>query len=92
MVVDSEAPFLISEDSGKNLKIDKVVIGCDAIGTSGRFINKVGTFGIAMAAYYYKIPLYVCCNLLKVDVTDKIPVESRDFKERGAIIGQGLWP
>lgn len=82
MVVDSEASFLIY-DSGDDddYKIDGVFIGCDAIGMSGSVINKIGSFGIATACYLSKIPIYICGNLLKSDVTDEIPVESRDFKE-----------
>lgn len=81
MIVDLEASFLISHESWKHLKIDKIIIWCDAIGMSWRFINKVWSFGIAMAAHYCKVPLYVSCNLLKVDVSDHIPVEKRWFKE-----------
>ncbi len=82
MVVDSEAPFLIY-DSGEDdqYKIDGVFVGCDAIGMSGAMINKIGSFGIATACYLSKIPIYVCGSLLKTDMTDEIPVESRDFRE-----------
>lgn len=81
MIIDSEAPYIISDVSGDDYKIDKVIIGCDAIGMSGAIINKVGSFGIALACLHAKVPLYISANLLKVDVTDDIPVESRDLKE-----------
>lgn len=81
MIVDSEAPYVISDASGSDYKIDKVIIGCDAIGMSGSIINKVGSYGIASACLISKVPLYVSGSLLKVDVTDDISVESRDLKE-----------
>lgn len=90
MVVDSEAAYLISDASGKEYSIDKVVIGCDAIGMSGSIINKVGSFGIALACLSSKVPLYISANLLKVDVTDEIPVESRNFKELWEKAPKGL--
>ena len=90
MVVDSEAAYLISDASGKNYSIDKVIIGCDAIGLSGSIINKVGSFGIALACFVSKIPLYISADLLKLDVTGEIPVESRDVKELWEKAPKGL--
>lgn len=90
MVVDSEASYLISDASGKDYVVNKVIIGCDAIGMSGSVINKVGSFGIALACYISKVPLYISANLLKVDVLGDIPVESRDFKELWEDAPKGL--
>lgn len=81
MVVDSEAPYFISPASGKEYEVEKVLIGCDAIGMSGSIINKTGSYSIALAAKTFKKPLYISGSLLKCDVNDNIPVESRDFKE-----------
>lgn len=81
MVIDSEAPYFISPASGKEYEVEKVLIGCDAIGMSGSIINKTGSYSIALAAKAFKKPLYVSGTLLKCDVNDNIPVESRDFKE-----------
>lgn len=81
MIVDSEAPYFISPASGKEYEVEKVLIGCDAIGMSGSIINKTGSYSIALAANVFKKPLYVSSTLLKCDVNDNIPVESRDFKE-----------
>lgn len=90
MIVDSEAAYLISDASGKDYVINGVIIGCDAIGMSGSIINKVGSFGIALACFVSKVPLYISANLLKVDVSDDIPVESRDFKELWEKAPKGL--
>ena len=90
MIIDSEAPYIISDASGKDYVINGVIIGCDAIGMSGSIINKVGSFGIALACHASKVPLYISANLLKIDVTDEIPVESRDFKELWESAPNGL--
>lgn len=81
MVVDSEAPYFISPVSGKDYEVEKILIGCDAIGMSGSIINKTGSYSIALASKIFKKPLYISGSLLKCDVNDNIPVESRDFKE-----------
>ena len=41
MVVDGVAPFLMDEESGTDLMMDCVVVGCDAIKLDGGVINKV---------------------------------------------------
>ena len=81
MIVDSEAPYFISPTSGDQYEVERILIGCDAIGMSGSIINKVGSYSIALAGKSFKKPLYVSGSLLKCDVNDNIPVESRDFKE-----------
>jgi ribose 1,5-bisphosphate isomerase len=81
MIVDSEAPYFISPASGDQYEVERILIGCDAIGMSGSIINKVGSYSIALAGKTFKKPLYVSGSLLKCDVNDNIPVESRDFKE-----------
>jgi len=81
MIVDSEASYFISPTSGKEYQVDKVLMGCDAIGMSGSIINKTGSFGIALSANVFEKPLYISGSLLKCDATDIIPVESRDLKE-----------
>lgn len=81
MIVDSEAPYFISPASGDEYEVEKILIGCDAIGMSGSIINKIGSYSIALASKAFKKPFYVSGSLLKCDVNDDIPVESRDFKE-----------
>lgn len=81
MVIDSEAPYFISPDSGEEYEVEKILIGCDSIGMSGSIINKAGSYSIALAGKTFNKPLYVSGSLLKCDVNDNIPVESRDLKE-----------
>lgn len=81
MVVDSSAAFLISRYSGKELMMDKVIIGCDAILPDGSIINKIGSFGIGLACFYEKVPLYVAATLLKFHPKSWIKIEKRSPKE-----------
>jgi len=81
MVIDSSAGFLISKYSGKDLMMTKVLIGCDAILEDGSVINKIGSFGISLSAYYEKVPLYVTTSLLKFTPKSWIKIEKRSPKE-----------
>ncbi|MCD6115244.1 S-methyl-5-thioribose-1-phosphate isomerase [bacterium] len=81
MVVDSSAAFLISKHSGKELMMNKVIIGCDAILPDGSIINKIGSFGIGLASYYEKVPFYVAATLLKFHHKSWIKIERRSPKE-----------
>ncbi len=81
MVVDSSAGFLISKYSGKELIMNKVLIGCDAILKDGSIINKIGSFGISLSAYYEKVPLYVATSLLKFTPKSWIKIERRSPRE-----------
>ncbi len=84
MVVDSAAPFLVSDISGDNIKINKVFLGFDVILPDGSALNKIGSFGIALAAHTSKIPFYLCGSLLKSTHDKKMKIEIRDEKE--------IWP
>ncbi|NMC51256.1 hypothetical protein GYA54_00815 [Candidatus Kuenenbacteria bacterium] len=76
MVVDSAAEFLISNFSGDKVKIDKVIIGFDVILADNSALNKVGSFGIALAAYTSKIPVYLAGTLMK-KTNKKMGIELR---------------
>jgi len=84
MIIDSSAGFLISRHSGKKIMIDKIIIGADAILKNGAAINKIGSFGIAVAAFTEKVPIYVTASLLKFRPTTWIKIEERSPKE--------IWP
>ena len=81
MVTDSSAEFLISRHSGKDLMMDKVFIGSDAVLRNGSCINKIGSFGIGLAAHSEKMPLYVVTSLLKFTNSSWIKIEKRPAKE-----------
>ncbi|MFH1366666.1 MAG: translation initiation factor eIF-2B subunit, partial [Patescibacteria group bacterium] len=87
-VCDSAAAFFISDHSGDDIRINKVFLGADVVGLNGWAVNKIGSFGLALAAWESKIPLYVAASLLKIDTLSKkritIPLEKRDSSE--------IWP
>lgn len=84
LVVDSAASWLVSNHSGDDVKIDWVLLGADSLSKDGSVINKIGSFGIALAAYESHIPVYIVCPLLKMDVKKKSVIELRPVNE--------LWP
>ena len=84
MVADSAAAFLISNHSGDSVKVSWLLLGADSIARDGSVLNKVGSFGLALAAYDSKIPVYVAAPLLKVDWQGKSTFELRPARE--------LWP
>ena len=84
MIMDSAAPFVVSKKSGSELDIDLVLMGSDAITINGASINKIGSYGISVAAQYEKIPLYIVTSVLKIkrgfyDIMD-IPMEVESYK------------
>jgi len=84
MVADSSSGFLISKYSGKNLMMDKVFLGADALLKNGSVINKIGSFGIGLAAANEKVPLYIISSLLKYHPSSWIKIEKRGPGE--------IWP
>lgn len=83
MVADSAAPFLISKMSGKELMMDLILIGCDAILPDGSCFNKIGSYSLALSADREKVPVYIAANLLKF-AAEWAPLEIRSEKE--------IWP
>lgn len=81
MIVDSEAPFLISREDARDL--DFVILGSDAINLDGSALNKVGSYGISLAAKEAKIPLFIAATLLKATLKP-LPIEERS--------GEEIWP
>ena len=65
--------------------IDLVVTGSDRITANGDAANKIGTYQLAIAANYHKIPFYVAAPMSTVDKSlahgDLIPIEERSYEE-----------
>ena len=82
LIADSAAEsFVIGRGS---VPIDAVFIGCDQITAKGHTINKIGSWGISMAAYYAGKPVYVVTPLLKIDANsflESVKIEVRESKE-----------
>jgi len=91
LITDGAAEsFIIGRGS---ISIDAVFIGCDQFTRDGYMINKIGSWGIAMAAYYANKPIYVVTPLLKMDhniSVSEIEIEVRENKELWSDAPKGL--
>jgi methylthioribose-1-phosphate isomerase len=80
VVCDGAAPFAISQDL-----VDAVVVGADRIAANGDVANKIGTFGLALAAQHARIPFLVAAPESTIDwampTGASIPVEQRSEAE-----------
>ena len=73
IVVDSAASSLMGE-------CDVVIVGADAITPDG-VVNKIGTYGLALAARERKVPFYVLAGtekLLPAPFAQALRIEERD--------------
>ncbi|MHC5822574.1 MAG: S-methyl-5-thioribose-1-phosphate isomerase, partial [Nostoc sp.] len=65
--------------------IHAVVVGADRIAANGDTANKIGTYGVAIAAKAHNIPFFVAAPLSTVDFEladgSKIPIEEREPTE-----------
>lgn len=79
-----------------------VIVGADRIAANGDVANKIGTYGLALAAQAHGIPFYVAAPSSTVDVATPngaaIPIEQRESDEvatwqgtRTAPLGVGVW-
>jgi len=66
-------------------EIKVIIVGADRVAMNGDVANKIGTYGLAMLAYYHNIPFYVAAPISTFDRTllngDHILIEQRDIKE-----------
>lgn len=65
--------------------IDLVIIGADRIARNGDTANKIGTYGIAIAAAHHRVPFYVAAPRSTFDFSiesgAQIPIEERPADE-----------
>jgi methylthioribose-1-phosphate isomerase len=80
LLVDAAAPGLIRRGD-----VDAVVTGCDRVAANGDVANKVGTYGLALAAHAAGIPFMVAGPSSSVDLRlasgDEIEIEERGADE-----------
>ncbi|MFC1539347.1 S-methyl-5-thioribose-1-phosphate isomerase [Candidatus Latescibacterota bacterium] len=66
-------------------KIDHVIVGADRIVSNGDTANKIGTYGLSIAAKEHYVPFYVAAPLTSFDFSLKsgkeIVIEERDAAE-----------
>jgi len=80
LICDSMAAQVMKEG-----RVQAVVVGADRIAANGDAANKIGTYGVAVAAHAHNIPFYVAAPVSTFDLTlptgDLIPIEERAAEE-----------
>jgi len=73
-------------------QIDAVIVGADRIARNGDTANKIGTYSLAIAASYHKIPFYVASPVSTFDLSlssgGEIPIEKRCESEVKKVNGK----
>jgi len=91
LVADSAAAWLIAQG-----KVGACVVGADRIAANGDVANKIGTYGIAIAAARHGIPFYVAAPLSTLDRATPsgaaIAVEERSSTELTHYRGRRVAP
>ncbi len=90
-IVDSASASFIVDDT--YLPVEAVIVGADEVLLDGSFINKVGTYQIALAAKEGEDDFYVATTLLKIDTlknASNIEIEMRSAKEVWEDAPEGL--
>jgi len=80
VIADSAAAHLMARG-----EVDCVITGADRIAANGDAANKIGTYGLAIAAAHHGIPLYIVAPTSTIDSATptgaQIPIEERDGAE-----------
>ena len=76
--------------------VDVVIVGADRIAANGDVANKVGTYGVALAARAHGIPFYVAAPWSTIDAATpsgaEIEIEHRHADELGDLpVGARVW-
>src|SRR5919107_1054186 len=91
VVVDSAAPGLIRRGEA-----DAVIAGCDRVAANGDVANKVGTYGLALAARAAGIPFVIAGPVSSIDPAlghgDQIAIEERGAEEVLEVRGAAIAP
>lgn len=91
VIADGTAAGIIARSG-----IDAILVGADRIAASGDTANKVGTYGLALAAAAHTIPFYVVAPVSTIDPATPsgaaIDVEQRDADEVLAFAGSTISP
>ena len=78
LIVDSASRYFMN-------KVDKVVIGADAIAANGAVVNKIGSSLIALAAHEARVPFMVAAETFKFSPDTLfgklVTIEERDYTE-----------
>ncbi len=89
LIHENISATLITDNSAGSImaggKVDLVVVGADRIAANGDTANKIGTYPLAVLAFYHNIPFYVAAPLSTIDpaITSgkDIIIEERSYCE-----------
>ena len=91
LIADNAAAFLMRRGG-----IHSVWIGADRIAANGDTANKIGSYGMALAAAHHQVPFYVVAPSSTVDFSldngSGIPIEERAAEEVTAPRGMAVAP
>ncbi len=91
LIVDNAAAQVMKEG-----RIDAVLVGADRIAANGDCANKIGTYGVALAAKAHQIPFYVLAPSSTIDLFCpsgvQIPIEQRSSNEITDAFGRKTAP
>ena len=91
LITDGSAARVMSEG-----RVDAVFVGSDRITLGGDVCNKIGTYGVALAAQAHSVPFYVVAPLSTVDPSllsgREIPIEERAPEEITEGLGRRIAP
>jgi methylthioribose-1-phosphate isomerase len=80
IIVDSAAAGLIARGAA-----NAVLVGADRVAANGDTANKVGTYGLALAAHAHGVPFYVVAPVSTIDTAvasgEQTPIEERSSAE-----------
>jgi methylthioribose-1-phosphate isomerase len=89
LLCDGAAPSLL-----RSGRVQTVLVGADRIAANGDTANKVGTYGVALAAAAHKVPLYVVAPTSTFDRAARtggdIPIEERAESEVRELGGRAV--
>jgi methylthioribose-1-phosphate isomerase len=91
LISDVAAPSILASGA-----VDLVVVGADRIAANGDTANKIGTYGVALAAHADRVPFYVAAPWSTVDLDcpdgDAIAIEEREASEVTHVLGHRVAP
>lgn len=91
LICDGAAPFLLSTG-----RVDIVITGADRITSFGYAANKIGTYGVALAAAAHSVPFYIAAPSSTFDRNAKggedVPIEERSPEEVTCVAGRRVAP
>ncbi len=77
-------------------RVDIVIVGADRVAANGDAANKIGTYQLAIAAKYHRIPFYIAIPFSTIDRSipdgSAIPIEQRDESEITTFNGRRISP